>query len=55
MSTPFNVKTAGGKPGMSDLINTFRKELREFGVTEDQLHSIFVSTPSDACSFTFSI
>jgi 5-phospho-D-xylono-1,4-lactonase len=41
----------GGKPGMSYLLNTFRPTLRAAGLTEEQLHRIFVSTPADAYSF----
>lgn len=41
----------GGKPGMSYLMTTFREELRAAGVSEEQLHRIFVTTPADAYAF----
>lgn len=42
----------GGKPGMSYLLTTFRRELRALGVTENQLHRIFITTPADAYAFS---
>jgi 5-phospho-D-xylono-1,4-lactonase len=38
----------GGGPGMSFLATTFSQQLRDAGVSEEQLRSIFVTTPASA-------
>jgi phosphotriesterase-related protein len=43
--------THGGKPGMSYLLTTFRPELHASGVSDEQLHRIFVSTPAATYAF----
>lgn len=42
----------GGRPGMSYLLREFRTALRAAGVSEEQLHRIFVATPADAYAFS---
>jgi predicted metal-dependent phosphotriesterase family hydrolase len=42
----------GGRPGMSYLLREFRPALHTAGVSEEQLHRVFVSTPADAYAFS---
>ncbi|HEX5791482.1 MAG TPA: hypothetical protein VFY13_10010 [Luteolibacter sp.] len=44
-------KEYGGTPGMSYLITTFREELLQAGLGEEQLERIFIRTPAATYSF----
>jgi len=44
-------KHHGGSPGMSFLLTTFTETMKAAGLTENDLHRIFVTNPAQAYSF----
>jgi predicted metal-dependent phosphotriesterase family hydrolase len=44
-------RSYGGAPGLTYLLTDFTQQMRQRGITDDQLHRLFVTTPASTFSF----